>query len=61
MTLDQFRNIANKRYILVFLDAQDNELMRKEIEALDLFDAKKFSQEIASNPMLNNLAKIDVL
>jgi len=60
MTLNQFMSIANKRYTLVFLDAKDNELMRKEIEAFDLLEAQNFAHEIQSNSMLNDLSKIEI-
>jgi hypothetical protein len=53
-------SIANKRYTLVFLDAKDNELMRKEIEAFDLLEAQNFAHEIQSNSMLNDLSKIEI-
>lgn len=57
---DQFRSIADKRYTLVFLDAKDNELMRKEIEAFDLTEAQKITHEIQANSMLNDLSKIEI-
>lgn len=60
MTLDQFRTIANKRYTLVFLDAQDNELTRKEIDAFDLMDARQHANAIEANSMLNDLSKIEI-
>lgn len=50
-----------KKYTLIFLDAQDNELTRKEIEAFDMFDAFQHANNIQANSMLNDLSSIEIL
>lgn len=49
-----------KKYTLIFLDDQDNELTRKEIDAFDMFDAWQHANTIQANSMLNDLSSIEI-
>lgn len=49
-----------KKYTLILLDAQDNELTRKEIDAFDKFDAWQQANTIQANSMLNDLSSIEI-
>lgn len=49
-----------RKYILIFLDRQGEELQRKEVEAKNLKEAKFHAKKIFSNSMLNDLHKIEV-
>ena len=49
-----------KKYTLIFLDDQDNELTRKEIDAFDKFDAWQQANAIQANSMLNDLSSIEI-
>lgn len=49
-----------KKYTLIFLDVEDNELTRKEIDAFDKFDAWQQSSTIQANSMLNDLSSIEI-
>jgi len=51
---------TNKRYTLVFLDAQDNELTRKEIDAFDFMEAFQHANNLQANSMLNDLSSIEI-
>jgi DNA-directed RNA polymerase subunit F len=52
--------MTNKRYTLVFLDAQDNELTRKEIDAFDFMEAFQHANDLQANSMLNDLSSIEI-
>lgn len=49
-----------KKYVLVLLDAQDNELTRKEIDAFDFMEAFQYANDLQANSMLNDLSSIEI-
>lgn len=46
---------------LIYLDKNENELLREEIESDSFSDAKQYAKDILSNSNINDLYKIKVI
>lgn len=52
--------MKTKTYILIYEDRQGNELLRKEIEEINIKEARKIRDKYLATSMINDLEKIKV-